>query len=241
MAAKTEARQKDLLAINGVSQQEYEAAQNALQGIEAEMDLVRAQIAKTEIRAPFAGVIGLRAVSEGAQLSPFTLIATLQQLDPMKLEFTVPERYRGRLHLKDSVLFQVEAEDGPRMAMVYAFEPGVDMRTRSVKVRALCKNTDKALLPGSFVKVDVPLEHIDDALLIPTQAMIPELRGQKVIVSRGGKAMPVKVEIGVRNDTAVQVTSGLQPGDTVLISGIMQVRPDMPVHVQVIPPKGTGK
>ena len=127
------------------------------------------------------------------------------------------------------------------MATVYAFEPGVDMQTRSVKVRALCRNTDKALLPGAFVKVGVPLEHIENALMIPTQAMIPELRGQKVIVSRGGKATPVKIEIGVRNDTAVQVTSGLQQGDTVLISGIMQVRPDMPIRVQVTPPKGTGK
>ena len=239
MAMKTETRQKDLLGVNGVSQQEYDMAQNALNGIRAEMDLVKAQIAKTEIRAPFSGVIGLRAVSEGAYLPAFTMIATLQQLDPMKLEFTVPERYRDRLHVKDSVAFAVESGSGPRTGVIYAFEPGVDPRTRSIKVRAICQNKNRDLVPGAFAKVDVPLQRIDDALMLPTQAVIPELRGQKVFVSRGGKATPIKVDIGLRTDSTVQVTSGLQAGDTVLISGIMQVRPDTPVNVNVV--SGTGQ
>lgn len=241
MAAKTETRQKDLLAVNGVSQQEYDVALNVVNGIDAQIDLVKAQIAKTEIRAPFSGVVGLRAVSEGAYLSAYTVIATLQQLDPMKLEFTVPERYRDRLKVNDTLSFQVGTEEQSHTASIYAFEPTVDPTTRSLKVRALCRNAGQDLLPGAFAKVEVPLSEIDDALLVPTQAVIPQLRGQKLIVSRNGKASMVTVEIGLRNDTTVQVTSGVQVGDTVLITGIMQLRQDMPVHVNVVPVTGQGK
>jgi membrane fusion protein (multidrug efflux system) len=241
MAVKTEGRQKDLLGVNGVSQQEYDAALNVLSGIRADVDLVKAQIAKTEIRAPFSGVIGLRSVSEGAYLPAFTMIATLQQLDPMKLEFTVPERYRDRLHVKDSVTFNVASLNGAQAGAIYAFEPGVDQQTRSIKVRALCRNSGQRLLPGAFAKVEVPLTRIENALMLPTQAVIPELRGQKVIVSRGGKATSVKVGIGLRTDSTVQVTSGLQVGDTVLITGIMQVRPDMPLNVHVVEGTGQGR
>ncbi len=234
MAAKTEQRQKDLLSVSGVSQQDYDAAFNAMNALQADIDLVTAQIAKTEIRAPFGGVVGLRDVSEGAYLSAFTTIATLQQLDPMKLEFTLPERYHDRLRTGDSVSFRVGSSPEPFSGGVYAFEPIVDAQTRSLKVRALCRNDGRQLLPGSFAKVEVPLQRIDSALMLPSQAIIPELRGQKVMVSRGGKAVPVKVDIGLRNDTAVQVTSGLQAGDTVLITGIMQARPDMPLQVSVV-------
>lgn len=234
MAARTEERQKDLLSVNGISRQEYDVAQNALSALQADIDLVLAQIAKTEIHAPFSGVVGLRTVSEGAYLAAFTTIATLQQLDPMKLEFSLSERYRDRLKSGDTVSFRVESASNPFTAVIYAFEPMVDERTRALKVRALCRNGGGELLPGSFAKVDVSLGAIDGALMVPTQAIIPELRGQKVMTSRGGKATPVKVGIGLRNDSTVQVTSGLHAGDTVLITGIMQARPDMPVKVNVV-------
>lgn len=233
MAAKTEGRQKDLLNVNGISQQDYDAALNNVNALQADIDVVKAQIAKTEVRAPFSGTVGLRNVSEGAYLAAFTTIATLQQLDPMKLEFTLPERYRDRLKTGDSVSFHIESSAKAFSGAIYAFEPMVDAATRSVKVRASCRNNGRQLLPGSFAKVEVPLQRMDDALMVPTQAVIPELRGQKVMVSRNGKATPVKVGLGLRNDTTVQVTSGLQAGDTVLITGIMQVRPDMPVKVTV--------
>jgi len=234
MADRTEERQKDLLSVNGISRQEYDAAQNSVSALQADIDLLRAQIAKTEIRAPFSGVVGLRTVSEGAYLASFTTIATLQQLEPMKLEFSLPERYRGRLKAGDTVSFRVGSAPNAFTGEIYAFEPMVDERTRSLKVRALCRNGGGQLLPGSFAKVDVALREIDGALMVPTQAIIPELRGQKVMTSRGGKATPVKVEIGLRNDSTVQVTSGLHAGDTVLITGIMQARPDMPVKVNVV-------
>lgn len=234
LAARSEQRQKDLLAVNGISQQEYDAASNAVNSIEADIDLVKAQIAKTEIRAPFTGVVGLRNVSEGAYLAAFTTIATLQQLDPMKLEFNLPERYRDRLRTGDTVRFRVESSARENSGAIYAFEPMVDAQTRTLKVRALCRNGGGSLLPGAFAKVEVPLQRIDSALMVPSQAVIPELRGQKVMLSRGGKATPVSVDIGLRNDTTVQVTKGLQPGDTVLITGIMQARPGMPVNVTVV-------
>ncbi len=234
MASRTEERQKDLLKVNGISQQEFDAAENAVSALQADIDLVRAQIAKTEIRAPFSGVVGLRTVSEGAYLSAFTTIATLQQLDPMKLEFSLPERYRERLKGGDTVNFRVESSPDVFTGEIYAFEPMVDAQTRSLKVRALCRNGGNELLPGSFAKVDVALREIEGALMLPTQAIIPDLRGQKVMTSRGGKATPVSVGIGLRNDSTVQVISGLHAGDTVLITGIMQARPDMAVKVNVV-------
>lgn len=234
LAATTGSRQKDLLDIKGISQQEYDASMNALNGIKADEDVVRAQIAKTEVRAPFSGVVGLRTVSEGAYLQAFTTIATLQQLEPMKLEFSVPERYRERLHVKDTVSFSVNADPDVHEAIVYAFEPAVDVQTRALKVRALCHNTHNALLPGAFAKVLVPMQRIEDALMVPSQAIIPDVRGQKVMVTRRGKAALLPVEVGLRNDSTVQVTKGLQVGDTVLTSGMMQLRPDMEVHVDII-------
>ncbi|MCB9170564.1 MAG: efflux RND transporter periplasmic adaptor subunit [Flavobacteriales bacterium] len=233
LAATNEGRLRDLLAINGVSQQEYDAAKNQLDGVRADIDVVRAQIARTEVRAPFNGVIGLRSVSEGAYLPAFTVVASLQQLDPMKLEFTLPSRYQERLHVNDTITFTVESSPEPRSGVIYAFEPAVDPGTRSLTARARCANADGALLPGAFAKVEVPLQRILNALMVPSQAIIPEIRGQKVMVSRGGKATPVLVDVGLRNDSTVQVTSGLQPGDTLLTSGIMQVRPGMPVVVNV--------
>lgn len=233
-AARSEQREKELLAVNGISQQEYDLSLNALNGLRAEIDVLNAQIAKTEIRAPFAGVVGLRAVSEGAYLQANTLIATLQQLDPMKLDFTVPERYRDRLHVGDTISFSTDPGDGMHLGRIYAFEPMVDVRTRSLKIRALCANPDGGLLPGSFVKVTVPLSAILDALMVPAQAVIPELRGQRLLLCRGGRAVGAAIGTGLRTDSLVQVTSGLRAGDTVLITGIMQARPDVPLNVTVV-------
>jgi membrane fusion protein (multidrug efflux system) len=233
LAQKTDERQKDLLEINGISQQDYDLSYNQLQSINADIEILESELSKTKIRAPFDGIIGLRTVSAGAFLSVNTKIVTMQALDPMKLEFSIPERYRTLLNDNAEIKFTTESSEGFFTGTIYAFEPKIDLQTRSVIVRALCSNKDLKLFPGAFAHVEIPLKKIDNAILIPTQALIPELKGQKVFITKGGKAEKVDVETGVRNDTSIQITKGIQVGDTILISGLMQVRPGTPLKVSI--------
>ena len=230
---KTEERQKDLLSVNGISQQEYELSQNQLMTMNADLELVNSEISKTRIRAPFNGVIGLKTVSPGAYVAPNTRIATIQSVDSVKLEFTVPERYRSLINDGTEISFTTESSEGVFTGKIYAFEPKIDLQTRSVVVRAICSNKDLKLFPGSFANIEIPLKKISKAILVPTHALIPELKSQKLFISKNGKAEKVSVDTGVRNDSAIQITSGIQEGDTVLITGLMQMKPGIPVKVNI--------
>ena len=224
-------RQKQLLAIKGISQEEFDVAQNQANVIKADMDVAAAQLAKTEIRAPFTGLIGLRNVSEGAYVSTATVIASIQQIDPVKIDFSVAEKYSGLVKKNDKVAFSVEGADQKFTALVYAVEPRIDQATRSLMVRAITPNPHGALLPGSFARVQLSLNNIDSALMIPTESIIPDLKGQKIYVIRGGKADFARVTTGFRNDVKIQITNGLHPGDTVVTTGIMQLKPGAAVKV----------
>ncbi len=230
-AEKTEARLKQLLAINGVGQQEYDNALIQLNNIKADIELMQANISKTEVRAPFDGVVGLKNVSEGAYVSPATAIATFQQVNPLKLDFTIPEKYFSSLHKGDVVKFKVDGSDENFSGKVFAVEPRIDESTRSIKVRALVQNSSSKVLPGAFAKVDVGLSGIDGALMIPTQCIIPEARNKKVIVVKDGKANFTVVETGVRNESYIQVLSGVSEGDTIVATALMSVKPDMGVKI----------
>lgn len=228
-----ESRQSDLLTIQGISQQEYDEALSALQLVQAKIELLKLQIAKTEIRAPFSGKIGLELVSEGAILAMNTSIVTLQEIDPLRLEFFVPERYKNMIRENQKVQFEVQSAAKLSEAIIYAIEPKIDPSTRSVLVRARLRNSEFKFSPGAFASVKVPLIDVEAALMIPSQAIIPELKGYKLFIQKNGKASPRKIDIGVRNDSTVQVISGLNPGDTVITNGIMQLRPEMPVKVKL--------
>lgn len=234
-AEKTEQRLKQLLSINGVGQQEYDNATTQLNNIKADIDLTQAQISKTEIRAPFNGVVGLKNVSNGAYVSPATSIATLQQIDPLKIDFSVPEKYFSSLTKGDVVKFSVDGSSENFTGKVFAIEPKIDEATRSIKVRALVQNSKTKLFPGSFAKIDLGLKTVDGALMIPTQCIIPDARNKKVIVVKDGKAKFVVVETGVRKESNIQVISGIEAGDTIVATALMYVKPDMEVNaVKVI-------
>jgi len=233
LLANNEKRLKDLLLIQGVSQQEYDQAQTDLLRAEADIDLVKVQIEKTEIRAPFNGQVGLEKVSEGSILGLNTEIVSIQDLGTIKLEFSIPEKYKSDILIGQTVFFTVEPGLSRHEAKIYAFEPKIDPSSRSLLVRAHCDNSDGILSPGSFARLEVPLREMKDALMIPTQAIIPELKGYKLFIRKEGKAFPVKVSLGVRNDSSIQILSGIQAGDTVLTDGIMQLRPEMPVNVNL--------
>jgi membrane fusion protein (multidrug efflux system) len=227
---KNEQRAKQLLARDAASQQDYDLVSTQLKTTLADIELVKAQILKTEIRAPFSGVIGLRNVSPGAYVSPSTTIANLQQTDPLKVDFFVPEKYSSRLSVNKSVVFEVDGFTEKFKGNIYAIEPGIDQATRSIKIRAMVANTGAKLHPGAFAKVRLDIQDIK-AVMVPTQAIIPQTRGKQVVLLKNGKAAFRKVETGLRNENQVQVTSGLAEGDTVITTGLMFVKPDAPLKV----------
>lgn len=223
LARRLEVRQQDLLEQGLTSQEDYDLAFSRLNELEAELQLAVARLAKTEVRAPFSGVIGLREVSRGARVSPQTRIATLQKLDLVKIEFTVPEAYAARIGTDEKVQFRVRGSESIYEGTVYAIEPAVDRETRSLRARALCANPEGNLLPGAFADVEIAVNEITDALTVPALAVIPELGSKKVFVLEDGRAAPRLVVTGIRTEDEVQVVSGLEAGDRVIVSAIQQL------------------
>ncbi len=226
-----ETRQTKLLERDAISQEEYDNALNRLNTTDADIKLLEAQLAKTRIRAPFSGVIGLRYVSEGAYITPTMVIATLYSINPAKIEFSVAGRYSTQVKVGQKIKFTIENNAEELEGTVYAIEPQIDPNTRTLKIRALADNAKGLLLPGQFVRVELILETIDDAILIPSESVIPVMNGHKVYVKDGGKAKEVNVKTGIRTNLALEILSGLQTGDTLITTGLLQLRPGMAVEV----------
>ncbi|HSW54192.1 MAG TPA: efflux RND transporter periplasmic adaptor subunit [Ignavibacteriaceae bacterium] len=226
-----EARQKQLAENQMISQEDYESTLNDLEASKAEYDLIKAQIDKTEIRAPFSGVIGLREVSEGSFVTTSNIIARLQSLSNLKIDFAIPQKYASQVKIGDELSFKLSGSDFQYKAKIFAIEPKIDPSTRTLKLRAICTATYKGLFPGAFANVELNLKETEEAILITTVAIVPELKGQLVYLYRGGVATPQKVELGLREEKRVQITSGLAEGDTVINSGILQIRPGAKVKI----------
>jgi membrane fusion protein (multidrug efflux system) len=229
LARLREARQQDLLSQQLVSQDEYDLALSQLSVLEAELRLAQAQLDKTRIRAPFRGVIGLRSVSRGATITPQTRIATLQKIDTVKLEFSVPESYAGRVEKGKTVEFRVKGSPQKYEGMIYAVERNVDRETRSLRARARSDNSKGELVPGAFADVELAVNEIENALTVPAMAVIPELGSKKVFVIENGQAEPRLVETGIRTRTEVEITRGLVDGDRVIVSGIQRLNSGLKV------------
>ncbi len=216
-------RLKKLIQINGVSKEDVEIQENELNSLKADKEFILAQIAKTNIVAPFNGVIGLKNVSEGSFVSTNTPIASLVQLNPLFIEFSVSEKYSTLLTKLLPVTFNSEINKEKQIAKIYAIEPKIDELTKTIKVRALI-NDKTQYYPGSFVKVYLSIGEINDALLIPTQCVIPTLKGQKVFISKNKIATEVDVVVGDRTDSKIQIISGLNVGDTIITTGLLMVK-----------------
>lgn len=233
LATEQEGRQKKLLDIHGISQSDYDISLNQLNSLKADEEYTKAQIAKTEVRAPFSGVIGLKNVSDGSYASPSQTIAWFQQIDPVKIDFSIPEKYSAIVSKGDKIIFSASNSRDTLHGEVYAIQPRIDLTTRTLEVRALSPNRDGKIIPGSFVKVQLILKEFEDAIMVPTEAIVPVLKGKNIFVYRNGKAAAQKVETGIRTDTKIQVTDGIHAGDTIITSGIMQLRDGMAVTVKI--------
>ena len=236
LAAENERRAKLLLEKQAISQEEYDVSEAGLASAQAEARLMNAQLAKTTVRAPFSGVIGLRHISEGTYVTPTTPIAKLVNTDQLKITFSIPEKYSSQVGLGDTIGFTTSNSNQEKAARIYAIEPEVNVATRTLQMRALAENKDGKLIPGSFANIFLPLAQVDDALMVPTESLIPIQNGKKIFVSENGKAKEIEVETGARTANMVRVLSGLQKGDTVLTSGVMILKNGTPVNVELQEP-----
>lgn len=232
LAEQDENRKKQLLDIKAVSTEEYDQAATMLKSARADIELLKAQINKTEIRAPFSGVIGLRMISSGTFVTAGQVIASLLQTNPMKLDFAVPEKYGSVITNKSKVLFQVEGIRDTFEAKIYAIAPTVDLDSRSFRVRATTNNSKGILKNGAYADISVILEDIPDAVMVPASAVVPEIRGQKVLMIKEGKVSFQLVELGSRTDSRVHIEEGLSAGDTIITAGLIQLREGMPVMLK---------
>lgn len=233
LAKKDEARKKNLLSAQGISEEEYERSAANLAAIEADIDLIDVQISKASIKAPFTGRVGLRKVSEGAFVNSSTLITTLVQENPVKVEFSISERYAGSIKNGQTITFQLDQTKKNYEATVYAYESVINAGTRMITVRASLKN-DGNLIPGAFVSIQYNLGIEKEAFMVPTESINPVLKGQTIFVERNGTAVEIPVEVGIRSADKIQVIGDLQKGDKVLISGILGIRNGMPITSKLV-------
>ena len=227
LAQQTEKRQAELIKISGISQSDYDQAVLLIHSINADIEIIKAQIRKTLVLAPFDGVIGLRAISMGAEVSPGMALADIRAVHQLKLDFSVPEKYGMAIKSGLGVLFSVQGSDEKNEAVVIASERGIDAATRNLKVRAVVKHANESLIPGAFATVDLELGVHESALMVPTQTIIPQENAKQVIVSKNGKAVFVTIETGVRQATDIEVVKGLSASDTVVTTGILFIKPGM--------------
>lgn len=231
LAEIKEQRQKSLLERNVIADEDYDIALNELNTLRAQHDRVQAQIDKMQITAPFDGVIGLREVSVGSFVSPEVVIATLQKLDPVKIEFSIPERHRGAVTHGQAVRFALVGDEEERQATLYAIQPQVDTQTRTLRMRARAANPGHGMLPGAFARVEIDVQIQADALMVPSESLIPQITGYHVFVFEHGRAIERPVRIGTRTDREVVVLEGLVPRDTVITTGLLHIRDGMPVSL----------
>ncbi|MBI1222622.1 MAG: efflux RND transporter periplasmic adaptor subunit [Bacteroidetes bacterium] len=224
-------RNRELLEAQAISQETYDVSYNKVESLDAQLELLKVRIDRCQIRAPFSGRIGLRMVSEGAFISVGQTLVSLVQENPLKIEFEVPEIYSTRVHTGMQLTAMRAGSDDSLNASIYAYDAQINSGNRNLKVRALDEANKSHWLPGSFVKIRLALEEMDEAILIPTQSLVPELNGQKVFAVKNGVIESIQVKTGIRLSDKIQITEGLQEGDSILTTGILQARNGMLVQV----------
>jgi membrane fusion protein, multidrug efflux system len=233
LAKKELDRKKELYQFKGISKEELDISENNYNTLKATQDLIKAQISKTELRAPFNGTAGLRMVSEGAFVSNSTIITSLQQVDPVKIDFSVPEKFIPNLSKDMEIDFTIDGRDEHYTAKIYALESKIDASTRSIRIRALCPNPNKALYPGAFAKINLKLFPNKPCLMIPARATVPLMDSEQVFVLKGGKARAVDIKTGYRTENEVEILEGLAENDTVVTTGLLQIKEGMPIKVRI--------
>ncbi|MEI6949370.1 efflux RND transporter periplasmic adaptor subunit [Paraflavisolibacter sp. H34] len=239
IARQTEGRHEKLLKIGGISKEDYNNTTLQVNTTTADLDIINTEIAKTVIRAPFSGKLGLKQISVGAYVTPQTIVASIQKTNALRLDFSLPEKYISQVKAGQTIHFTIDGSDQEYTAKVMATESGIDQATRSLTIRARVSGVQSGLVPGGFAKVQLAFQPDPNALLVPTQAIIPQARGKKVALYHNGTAKFVDVTTGIRDSAMVQITSGLKKADTVIVTGLLSVKPDAKVQLNKV--VSTGK
>ena len=233
LAAENERRAKLLLQKEAISQEEADVARADHASAQAQSQLIRAQIAKTSVKAPFSGKIGLRSISPGTYITPTVVVAKLVNTGKLKITFSIPEKYASQVKTGSIIDFTVSGSDKTYNGKIYAIEPEVAVATRTLQIRAIADNTDGKLFPGTFADIKLPLNIIKDAIVVPSEAIVPVQSGKKVYVTNMGKAKEVMVDATTRTDSSILILSGLKAGDTLITSGVMSLKNEAPIIVKV--------
>ena len=234
IAEKTEERQRELLKISGISQQDYDLSLLQVNNIKADIELTMVNIGKTEIHAPYAGRMGLRYISLGAYITPANILTTLSQVNMKKISFSIPEKYSNDIRPGMAVSFGIEGKEGNYNATILASETVIESETRNLKILATINDGNNNLVPGSFAKVGLTLGSNDAAVMVPSQCIVPSARTKQLLLYRNGKPEFVSVTTGLRNAENVQITSGIKPGDTVITTGLLFIRKDSKVKLSKV-------
>jgi membrane fusion protein (multidrug efflux system) len=228
LAQKDEARKKSLLENKAISEEIYEQAQSRLEQLKAQISSIDVQISKGQIRAPFSGKVGLRNISEGAYITPSEFITTLTDDGNVKVDFSIPQRYANNVKIGQDVMVYTTGDTTQHFFEIYATQPIINQETRMFGVRAVSKGSTQ-LIPGSFVNLRYNLGEIENALMAPTQSIVPVLNGQNVWKLSNGKAQQVAVELGIRTPDYIQLIGALNSGDTLITTGLLGLREGMAV------------
>ncbi|MGI4834713.1 MAG: efflux RND transporter periplasmic adaptor subunit [Janthinobacterium lividum] len=222
-------RLEKLLSMQGVNQADYDLAVSQVQSNEADASYTRALLAKTIIRAPFSGIVGLRQVSPGAYVTPTTIITTVRAADKLKVDFTLPEANAALVQPGHQVTVRLGSSRYP--ATVQALESQVNQTTRNLTVRALLPAGVLAT-PGTFARVSVSTGAARQRVQLPTSAIVPGDQADQVVLVKGGKAKMQNVQTGDRQSDSIAITSGLALGDSVVTNGVLFTQPGKPVKVR---------
>jgi membrane fusion protein (multidrug efflux system) len=222
-AKKEESRTKNLYEAKAGSFEAYELAQGKVASLEAELKSIAVEIDKTTLRAPFSGQVGLRMISPGAFIGTNDPIANMAQQNPLKIEFSVSQRYANKVKAGQSIVVKDKNGNTIGKAEVYAFDPIIDNASRSLKIRARIENNEH-LFPGSFVQVEYDLGEIEDGFMVPSSAVSPVLNGQQIWLLKDGKATSKIVELGIRTSDQVQIIGNISEGDTLITTGLLSMR-----------------
>lgn len=217
-------RAQKLLEAEGISRELLEEREANMKELSANYQMIEAELAKTKVYAPFDGIIGLRSVSQGDYLAAGTSFTNLVDGASLKIEFSLPEKYLQAVKIGDTIEFNSGSNSSMKLAVIYAIDPAIDVNSRSFHLKAIYSNTDGTLKSGAFVTVYCELKHYENAISIPTQAIVPEMEGKFVYLVENKKAKKQEVVTGVRKANHIQILEGLQKGDTVVISGLLQIR-----------------
>jgi len=216
-------RNRILLDKDAISREAFDQIETDYNMIQADIQLLQVRIDKTEIKAPFDGMIGFRYIGLGSYVQPGTLVARFVDNSKLKVQFSINEKNINKIRNGDWISFSTEGDRIVNRARIYAIDPTIDEQTRTIAMRAMYENAGMRLKPGMLIRVTAG-EKSGNTLQVPTEAIVPDAASMKVWVVRGGKAASTPVTTGTRSETMIEITAGLMPGDSVIVTGLLQVR-----------------